>query len=194
MTMSPAVRKIALTVHVAVSVAWIGAVAAYVALDITVAGGEDATMLRGAYLGMELIAINVIVPLAIASLVSGIVMSLGTRWGLFRHYWVLISLGLTILATAVLLVETQVISDLASAAANAATSDDEVRALGNTLAHSIGGSVVLVVVFVLNIYKPRGVTPYGWRKSREEVRPRSSTATDGLRREPRASATGRRGS
>ena len=164
--MSPGVRKLALTIHVAISVGWLGAVAAYMALDITVATAEDAEVLRGAYLSMDLIAGKVIVPFALASLVSGIVMSLGTKWGLFRHYWVLISFALTIVAVGVLLVETQVISDLASVAASAGTSDDELRALGNTLAHSIGGTLVILIVLMLNMYKPRGLTPYGWRKSR----------------------------
>ena len=164
--MSPGLRKLALTLHVAISVGWLGAAAAYMALDFTVANGQDAQVLRAAYLGMDLIARNVIVPLALASLLSGIVMSLGTRWGLFRHYWVVISLVLTTVATAVLLVEAQVISALASTAASAATSDEELRALPNTLAHSVGGTLVLLVVFVLNMYKPRGVTPYGWRKTR----------------------------
>ena len=163
MIMAPGVRKLALTAHVGISVAWIGAVAAYVALDITVATGQDVDVLRGAYLAMDLIARTVIVPLSIASLASGIVMSLGTKWGLFRHYWVLISLALTTVAAAVLLVETQVIAGLAAAAASA-TTDEQLRGLGNTLAHSLGGMSVLLVVLTLNMYKPRGLTSYGWRK------------------------------
>lgn len=120
-------------------------------------------MLRAAYLGMELIARNVIVPLAIASLLTGLLMSLGSTWGLFRHYWVLISLVLTVIATGVLLVETQTISYYADVAANPATSDDALRALGSTLVHSVGGTIVLLVILVLNLYKPRGLTRYGWR-------------------------------
>jgi hypothetical protein len=41
-------------------------------------------------------------------------------------------------------------------------------ALPGTLPHSVGGLVVLGVVLVLNVYKPQGVTPYGWRKQQEE--------------------------
>jgi len=117
-----------------------------------------------------LIAWYVIVPLALASLLSGLVMSLGTRWGLFRHYWVLISLLLTIIATVVLLVETQTIGYFADMAADPATSGDDLRALGSTLVHSVGGTVVLLVILVLNVYKPRGMTRYGWRKQQEQRR------------------------
>jgi heme/copper-type cytochrome/quinol oxidase subunit 2 len=87
---------------------------------------------------------------------------------LFRHYWVLISLLLTIIATVVLLVETQTISYFADRAADPTTSSDDLRALGSTLVHSVGGTVVLLVILVLNMYKPRGMTRYGWRKQNEQ--------------------------
>jgi hypothetical protein len=166
--MSPGLRKLALAAHLTLSVGWIGAVAAYLALDVSTATSQDVQVLRAAYLGMESIARYIIVPLAFASLVTGLVMSVGTMWGLLRHYWVLISLLLTIIATAVLLVETQVISSLADMAADPTTSSDELRAMGSTLVHSVGGTVVLLVVLVLNVYKPQGMTRYGLRKQREQ--------------------------
>jgi hypothetical protein len=170
MIMTPRLRKFALAAHLTFSVGWIGAAAGYIALDVAAATSQDAQTLRSAYLAMELIVWYVIVPLALASLLTGLVMSLGTRWGLFRHYWVLISLLLTIIATIVLLAETQTISYFAAMAANPTTSGDDLRALGNTLVHSVGGTVVLLVILVLNVYKPRGMTRYGWRKQREEQR------------------------
>ena len=164
MIMTPRLRKFALAVHIALSVGWIGAVAAYMALDVTAATSQDVRTLRAVYLAMELIAWYVIVPLALASLLTGLVMSLGTRWGLFRNYWTLISLLLTSFATVVLLEETRTISYFADISADPRSSSEDLRALGNTLIHSIGGTVVLLVILVLNVYKPRGMTRYGWRK------------------------------
>lgn len=164
MIMKPRLRKFALAAHITSSVGWIGAVAGYIALDVAAATSQDVLTLRTAYLAMELIAWYVIVPLAIASLLTGLVMSLGTKWSLFRHYWTLVSLLLTIIATVILLVETQTISYLADIAADPKTSIDDLRALGSTLVHSVGGTVVLLVILVLNVYKPRGMTRYGWRK------------------------------
>jgi hypothetical protein len=170
MIMPPGLRKFALSVHVTASVGWIGALAAYIALDVTAATGQDAQILRAAYLAMELTVLFVIVPLAFATLLTGLVMSLGTRWGLFRHYWTLISLLLTVFATIVLLVETRTISSFADRAADPTTSSDDLRALGSTLVHSVGGMVVLLVNMWLNVYKPRGLTSYGWRKQEEQRR------------------------
>jgi hypothetical protein len=170
--MPPALRKFALAAHLTLSVGWIGAVAAYVALDVAATTSQNPQTLRAAYLAMESIARYVIVPLALASLLTGLLMSVGTSWGLFRHYWVLISLLLTIFATAVLLVETRTIRHFAVIAADPTTSGEGLRALGGTLVHSVGGSVVLLVILVLNVYKPQGMTRYGWRKQQEERRKR----------------------
>ena len=164
MTMSPAHRKFWLAVHLTVSVGWIGAVAAYIAFDVTAATGQDPESVRSAFLVMERIAGYVIVPLAVASVVTGVVVSLGSKWGLFRHYWVVISLLLTIFATIVLIVETRTIASLAALATDPATSADELRSLPSTLVHSVGGTLLLLVILVLNVYKPRGLTKYGRRK------------------------------
>ncbi len=168
MVVTARLRRFALAAHITVSVGWIGAVAGYIALDVVAATGQDAQTLRAAYLAMGWIAWYVIVPLALASLLTGLAMSLGTKWGLFRHYWVLISLLLTVVATVVLLVETRTIGYLADVAADPTTSGDDLRELGSTLVHSVGGTVVLLVILVLNVYKPRGMTRYGWRKRDEQ--------------------------
>jgi hypothetical protein len=165
--MSPALRKLTLAVHIAVSVGWVGAVAAYIALDVTAFASQDPATLRGAYLGMDLIVRLAIVPLAIAALLTGLVVALGTPWGLFHHWWVVISLGLTIVATIVLLIETRTIAHHASVAADPLATSGELAALGSTIVHSVGGILVLLLVLVLNVLKPSGLTPYGWRKKME---------------------------
>ncbi|MGH8933676.1 MAG: hypothetical protein ACRDZO_24355 [Egibacteraceae bacterium] len=88
MTMTPRLRKFALTAHATSSVGWLGAVVVFLALAVVGLTSQDAQTVRGAYLVMEPAAWFVL-PLAIASLLTGLVSSLGTTWGLFRHYWVL---------------------------------------------------------------------------------------------------------
>ena len=166
--MPPPIRKLALAVHLSCSVGWLGAVVAYLALDLTVASSQDPLLVRASWIAMGTVVSGVIVPLAIVSLATGLIMSLGTKWGLFRHWWVLISLVLTIIATVVLLSEAGMVAQNAAMAANRTMSDAELLAFPPTLLHSVGGLVVLFVVQVLNVYKPQGLTPYGWRKQREE--------------------------
>src|SRR5579859_3737107 len=119
MTMTPGLRKLGLTAHVVSSVGWLGAVAAFLALALLGLTGRDGPSVRAAYLAMDRVTWLVIVPFCLASLVTGIVQSLGSPWGLLRHYWVVLKLGLTLLGTGLLLLHTQVIARAANVAATA---------------------------------------------------------------------------
>ena len=170
--MGTRLRKLALTAHVASSVGWLGAVAAFLALAVAGLTGRDAQTVQAAYLAMELITRFVVVPLAFASLLTGIVQSLGTPWGLFQHYWVLAKLLVTVLATAVLLLQVGPIGYAADAAAEAALPGSELREARTSLvAHAGGGLLVLLVPTALSVYKPRGVTRYGLRKQQGKRAP-----------------------
>ncbi len=113
MIMSPGLRKAALTAHITSSIGWFGAVSAFLALAIVGMASQDRELVRAAYLVMGVTTWFAIIPLALVSLLTGVVSSLGTRWGLFRYYWVLMKLVITVLATLVLLVHTQPIDRLA---------------------------------------------------------------------------------
>ncbi|MBG0831711.1 hypothetical protein HS041_28700 [Planomonospora sp. ID67723] len=166
--MAPAVRKLALTVHVTSSAGWLGAVVCFLALAVTGLSGQDAPRGRGLYPAMEVITWAAIVPLAFATLLSGVVSSLGTPWGLFRHYWVLAKLALTVFAIGVLVMQLGVIGAVADAAAMTGPSGADLRELRISLVlHSGGGLLVLLSAMVLAVYKPRGTTRYGRRAHSE---------------------------
>jgi hypothetical protein len=172
MVMPPHLRKFALSFHLTVSVGWIGSVLAYLALGLTAASAEDAQTLRAAWVSMDLVGWYVIVPLAIASVITGLIMSLGTKWGLLRHYWVLYSFVLTLLAAVVLVLHMPDVSELASAAREGASRSRGEHLLGELrsgdLLHPGLGLIVLLTVQMLNIYKPTGMTRYGRRRQRAE--------------------------
>lgn len=165
MSLPPSYRKLALTVHVSASIGWMGAAAAFLALALTGFRSTDSASARAAYVAMDVITRWVIVPAALASLASGVVQSLGTPWGLFRHYWVVIKLVITIVATLVLLGQLSSIVALADVAADGSLGRGELREPRLSLVlHSGIGLVVLAVPTVLSIYKPRGLTRRGRRK------------------------------
>jgi hypothetical protein len=167
--MTPAVSKFALTAHVTSSVGWLGAVAAFLALAVAGLTSQDAQMVRAAYLTMKLIGWFVIVPLSLASLLTGLVQSLGTTWGLFRHYWVLAKLLIAVLATIVLLLHMQPIGHLARVVAETRLSSGDLAGLRIQLVANAGAALlVLLVATTLSVYKPQGMTPYGRRKQHEE--------------------------
>ena len=169
MTITPGIRKLALTAHVTCSVGWLGAVAGFLALAIAGLASWDLQTVRGMYVAMNLIGWYVIVPLCFASLVTGLIQALATPWGLFRHYWVVGKLLIAILATVVLMLHMQPISYLGRAATEQELGVDDFRDVRVQLIANAGAALlVLLVATVLSIYKPRGLTKYGWRKQREQ--------------------------
>jgi hypothetical protein len=167
--MLPAVRKFALSMHVTSSVGWLGAVAGFLTLAVAGLTSRDEQLVRASYLAMELTAWAIIVPLSLASPLTGVIQSLGTSWGLFRHYWVLVKLLITIPATLVLLIHMRPIGHLARVVAETTLTGGELAGLRIQMVADAGAAVlVLLVATALSIYKPRGLTPYGQRMPDEE--------------------------
>jgi hypothetical protein len=162
MAMASGWRKGVLTAHVVSSVGWFGAVAAFMALATAGLTRTDGQAARGAYVSMEIVTWYVIVPASVASLVSGVATSLSGPWGLFRHYWVVIKLLITVAATGFLILHTRPISYMARAATQTALSQNELRPVRVQLVVDSGAALAaLLLTTVLGVYKPRGVTRYG---------------------------------
>ena len=169
MTMRPNVRKFVRTAHVIFTVGWLGAVAAFLALAIIGLTSPDIQMVRAVYLAMDLITRFVIVPLSLLPLLlTGPLLSLGTPWGLFRHYWILVKLVINILSTLILLIHLQPIRYMARVAADGTLSSADRGAQIQLVVAAGAGLVALLVATGLAVYKPRGMTAYGWRKQYEE--------------------------
>lgn len=169
MTMPPRLRRLALTAHVSASVGWLGAVVAFLALSITGLANDDAQTVRGAYLAMEATGWYVLVPLSLASLVTGLISALGSRWGLFRHYWVLAKLVINLFASAVLLMYMQTLDELADTARLTTPADEILHGLRipSPVLHAGAALVLLLIATMLAVYKPRGMTRHGQRKQHE---------------------------
>ena len=159
------VRQLAFAAHVTSSVGWLGAVVAFLGLALVGLMHGDAQTVRGVYLAMEPAAWVVLVPLAVASLVTGIVQGLLTRWGVFRHYWVVFKLVITVVATTVLLAYMRTFDVMADIAADERAPLSSVRNPSPVL-HAGGALVLLLAATVLAVLKPRGLTPYGRRRRR----------------------------
>jgi hypothetical protein len=170
MALTPRLRRLALTAHVTASVGWLGAVIAFLALSVTGLTSQDPQTVRGAYLVLEPTGWAVLVPLSLASLLTGLISSLGSTWGLLRHYWVLFKLAINLVATIVLLLYMQTLAYLASVAAETPLPSRELHGLRDPspLLHAAAALLLLLVATTLAIYKPRGMTRYGQRKQHRQ--------------------------
>lgn len=161
--MSPALRKAALVGHVLASVGWLGSVLSFLVLAVLAQKSSDLSEVRSLYIVMDLMGWGVLVPLAVASLITGLIQALGTPWGLLRHWWVIVKLGITVIASLVLLAYTSTLSALGDAARAPGGSEDLLPSFSPVL-HAGAALVVLGAALALSIFKPRGMTEYGWRR------------------------------
>jgi len=167
--MKPALRKLTITAHVSFSVGWLGAVAAFLVLSIAGLTSHDAEVVRGVYLSMDLISRFVIIPMCFAALVTGLLQALGTPWGLFRYYWIVLKFGLAIFATLALLVhQFVVVAEAAKRVSGTATEtffSADLGPLKTELVRAPSLAIgLLLVITTLGVYKPWGLTRYGQRK------------------------------
>jgi len=170
--MTPRLRKLAFTAHVIVAVGWLGTVVAYLALAIAGLASRDAPTVRAAYLAMELLGWFVILPCSLLALATGLVQSLGTEWGLFRHYWIVAKFLLTIGAVIILLLHMQTVSRMSRVAAETTLSpSDHAGVRIQLVVHAAGGLLVLLTATVLSVYKPWGPTRHGLRLQHEAALP-----------------------
>jgi hypothetical protein len=170
MTSRPRLRKFVLTTHVVSSVGWLGAVAVLLALGVVGLTSQEAHVVRGVYIAMEPAGWFVLVPLSLASLLTGLVQSLGTRWGLIRHYWILVKLIINVVATIILLLYMQTLGYLADVAAQTSLSSGDLSLLrsASPVLHAGAALLLLLVAAALSVYKPRGMTRYGQGKQHEQ--------------------------
>ncbi len=169
MTMTPGIRRFMLTAHVVSSVGWLGAVAVFLALSVAGLTSNDAQMARASYQVMEMITWFIIVPLCLASVLTGFASSLGTTLGLFRHYWIVVKLVITIPATIVLIVHTRPISQVSQIASERTLAGSDLGLQVQMLAAAGVAVLALLIATVVSTYKPRGLTQYGWRKQQERL-------------------------
>ena len=160
--MSPALRKLTYTTHITCSVGWVGAVIVFIAMAALALTSQNEATVRGAYLVMAPAAWFALVPLAHASLLSGVVLSLATPWGLVRHYWVVLKLGITVFCTVILMIYMGTFRQMARVAADPVVDLNAVRN-ASPLLHASIALALLLVATVLGVYKPFGMTGYGRR-------------------------------
>lgn len=165
--LSPRLRKLVLTIHVVSTVGWLGAVLVFVALAVVGLTATETQSVRAVLSVMEPVAWYVLVPFAATSLVVGIIQSLGTPWGLIRHYWVIFKLLITTFSTIILISYMTTFNQMSHAAANPASTADQLRPFAaSVLLHGGLALAGLVISVVLSIYKPRALTAYGRRRVR----------------------------
>lgn len=164
-SMTGRIRKLLYTTHIIFSISWFGAVAAFLVLNIFAVTSNDIPIIRSSYIAMDLLGWYVILPSAIASLLTGLIIALFTGWGLFRYFWIAVKLFVTISCTALLFLHMQPISRGAELASAVSFFETELREGGE---HMIGkvvlALIVLLGIIVISVFKPWGKIKFSGQK------------------------------
>jgi hypothetical protein len=161
--MPPRMRKVMLTLHVIVSVGWLGIDICFIVLGITGKVTSDPRTRYAVYAALDLIYRTVLIPISVLALLTGLLLALGTVWGLFRYYWVLVKFALTVVAVILALFPlrymiTNAHAELATVPVAQATSVDlGVKGVALVIA-PIVGLVLYSTNVILSVFKPWGRT------------------------------------
>jgi hypothetical protein len=169
--LSPRQRKAVLAAHLVVSVGSLGIYAAMLLLGTAAAATAVPGTASAAYRAMGILK-AAIPPAAGGVLITGVILALGTSWGLFKHYWVVAKLVLTgvILPLSVLVVFPSIQRTIAATArATALPAAD----LGSAplLLIAASGAIVLMLgaATFIAVYKPWGMIARRRRPVRDRL-------------------------
>lgn len=168
--MTTRLTKFIHTSHITFAVGWLGAVVVFLVLAITGITSQNTQLTRSAYLSMEVSGWFVLVPFCLAALLTGVIESITTKWGFFKHYWILVKLILTIAATIILLLHMKPISYIANVATEAtfpATVLPNVRL--KLIADAGAALLLLLFITTISVYKPWGRIPAGVLTNRKRL-------------------------
>jgi hypothetical protein len=165
--LGPRARKLALTIHVAASVALLGTTAATLVLGLRAALTDDGELAHATYRLMETLSLALNIPLSFTALGSGIVVGLGSRWGVLRYRWVTSKLVLLLGVIAV----GALVSGAGVGEALEATPGSESASVQWRIVASTGTALVaLLSATVLSVYKPGGRWRAGDDNAKGETR------------------------
>ena len=166
--LSPTLRKGLLTAHIVTAVSWIGVDIVLLVLALTALTSTDPSTVAASYVAIGAFAIVLLVPAGVLTLVTGLLLGAGTRWGIVRYWWLTVKLVITVvLTTLVILLLRPRVAEVAGRAEQAGAAGLSRDQLGPVdLIFPPGVSIVaLLVATALAVYKPWGKTPFARRAS-----------------------------
>jgi hypothetical protein len=169
-------RKLVLTLHVITSVGWLGAAMAMTILLVAGLVTHNPALRHSAFAFMHVYDLAIMIPLGYLALVTGVLLSVGTNWGLLRHWWIVTKLVLTV----VVLLFAGVFTSGWVLEAVARTAENPMADLGVLAVQLIANVAAFNVVFwtnaTISVFKPWGLTPRGHHKLTQQAAAKQAPA------------------
>jgi hypothetical protein len=140
--------------------------AGFLVLTAALLDVRDPSALRAGYGLHELTVAWLARPAALLTLGTGLLLALGTRWGLARHWWVLAKLALLVATVVVTVAVSPAMLDYAVAHADRAGTPEYTGAQRVLVAMAVFHLATIGTAAALSVYKPTGRTATTWRRIR----------------------------
>lgn len=163
------VRAALLTVHVAASAGWLGLDGALVVLEVIGLHSDDPALQTGISIAMAAIACWILIPLVFASLCSGLVLAVGTQWGLARHWWLIAKSGIAVVLTAT------GVALILPRLPHVLVGEGEPLQLRTVAMRSVA-LVLLLIATGLSVVKPWGKSRFAWSRKAQTTAPVAAPA------------------
>jgi hypothetical protein len=150
-------RKAILVTHVIAAGVWIGLDAAMAVLVFTAMGTDERATAATALQALRLVTVWPMFIAGLLSLVTGVLLGLGSKYGLVRYWWVLVKLVLNVvLCVLVLFALRGGVDDAAATGRAIAAGATAAWSSGDMIFPPIVSPAALVLAFVLSVFKPWG--------------------------------------
>lgn len=160
-------RRVLLVLHIVSSVGWLGISFTMLALAIAGRFPDHGSTRTAAYWAMHLFANVLVIPISLASLASGVLLGLTTKWGLLRHLWVTTKLAITTATAAlsIFVLRGQIDTAYVHSSLHLEGAALSRAATSLVIAGTVSVSLYTLVV-ALSVFKPWGLTRRGRRRLR----------------------------
>jgi uncharacterized membrane protein len=150
-------RKGVLVIHIASAGAWLGIDVVMAVFVFTSLVNDDPTTRAVCYQAVELFAVWPLFTTGLICLTSGVVLGLGTKYGLMRYWWVVTKLVLNIVLTGLVPLALQPgVSELGEVGRQLAAGEPVAASLGDMIYPPIVSPAALLVAMLLAVFKPWG--------------------------------------
>jgi hypothetical protein len=163
--LSPAWRKGVMVLHAVSGISWMGVDIAILILLLTARTSDDVTVVVSGFNAIRMIVPIAVPPLSLSILITGVILGLGSSWGLIRYWWVLVKLCLSLIMTVLVFVSlVPGVNQIALLDITTVSADTVRASLGDIPTQLMYPPMVsflmLATATVLSIYKPWRRTPW----------------------------------
>jgi uncharacterized membrane protein len=149
-------RKVVLLIHIAAAGVWLGLDVAMAVLIFGAMTTDDRSTAAAAWQVLELVTVWPMFTAGVLSLASGVVLGLGSRYGLVRYWWVLVKLVLNVVLCGLVLLALRGGVQEAAEAGRAMAAGAPAFRSDDLIYPPIVSPTALTLAFILSVFKPWG--------------------------------------